>query len=194
MRTIAFTCLLTLTTALSAQTQSLRGKVEDVQNTQHQFYLDCTNIPLVSTAVNLNAWVGQEASMLVTNVGTASAPTLRIDAITAATKVFDMGNLRLGRTDRWEVNAPAGSFAFLFVDFTANTAYTPFGAFGTWLLGPGAATLASGFTNGQNQFEIDYTMPVIPALVGISLTGQALVGTGGVWSLSNPDCKAIRQQ
>ncbi len=193
MNTIACTCLLSLTAALSAQTQTLRGKVEDVQNTQNQFYLDCTGIPMVSTALNLNLWVGQEAVLQVVNVGTAQAPVLRVDAAAATAKVFDMGNLRLGQSNRWEINAPAGSFGFMFLDFTANTAYTPFGQFGTWLLGPGAATLASGMTNGQNQFEINFTMPVIPGLIGTSMTGQGLVGTQGVWSFTNPDCKTIQQ-
>lgn len=190
---LSTTLLFALCSTAFAQ-QPLRGKVEDVQNTQNQFFLDCTNIPMVSTAFNLNLWVGQEAIMDVTNVGTAQAPVLRVDAITATTKVFDMGNLRLGQTDRWEVNAPAGSFAFMFLDFTVNTGFTAFGNFGTWLLGPGAATLASGVTNGQNQFEINFTMPNIPALVGTSLTGQALVNTGGTWFFANPDCKTIRQQ
>ncbi|MCA8964183.1 MAG: hypothetical protein H6838_00435 [Planctomycetes bacterium] len=193
MNTIAAACLLSLTAALSAQTQTLRGKVEDVQNTQNQFFLDCTNIPLVSTALNLNAWVGQQAILQVVNVGTAQAPVLRVDAATATAKVFDMGNLRLGQTHRWQVDAPAGSFAFMFLDFTANTTYTPFGQYGTWLLGPGAATLASGVTNAQNQFEINFTMPSIPGLLGTSMTGQALVNTQGNWFFANPDCKTIQQ-
>ena len=36
---------------LSAQTQTVRGEVEDVQGTANQFFLKCTNIPLVSTTV-----------------------------------------------------------------------------------------------------------------------------------------------
>lgn len=184
-------CPLLLTSLLSAQTQIVRGKVEDVQNTQNQFFLDCTHLPVVSTALNLNLWVGQQAILQVINVGTASAPVLRIDAATATAKVFDMGNLRLGQSARWEVTAPAGSFAFMFLNFTDFTTYSPFGGFGTWLLGNGAATVASGVTNLQNQFEINYTMAVIPSLVGVSLTSQALVGDHGTWFLSNPDCKSI---
>ena len=184
-------CPVLLMSLLSAQTQTLRGKVEDVQNTQNQFFLDCTNLPVVSSALNLNAWVGQQAILQVVNVGTATAPVLRIDAAVATTKVFDMGNLRLGQGARWEVDAPAGSFAFMFLNFTSLTSYTPFGAFGTWLLGNGAATIASGVTNSQNQFEITYTMPVIPALVGVSMSSQALVGDHGTWFFSNPDCKSI---
>lgn len=187
-----FALLLAATPAF-AQSQRLLGAVEDVQNTANQFYLECTQIPVVSTAVDLNLWLGQEAILDVTNVGTAQAPVLRVDAIAATTKVFDMGNLRIGQTSRWEVRAAAGSLAFLFLDFTASTGYSPFGAHGTWLLGPGAATLAFGSTNALNIWQFDYPVPSIPALVGASLTGQALVGTNGAWTLSNPDCRILRQ-
>lgn len=178
---------------LTAQTQTLRGKVEDVQNTQNQFYLDGTHLPVVSSALNLNLWVGQQAILDVVNIGTAAAPVLRVDAATATAPTFDMGNLRLGQAARWEATAPAGSFAFLLLNFTDNTAYQPFGAFGVWLLGNGAATLTSGVTNGQNQFEVYYTMPSIPSLVGLSITSQALIGDHGTWFFSNPDSKTIGQ-
>ncbi len=178
---------------LPAQTQTLRGKVEDVQHTVNQFFLDCTNIPLVSTALNLDLWQGQHAILQVVDIGTAQAPVLRVDAAVATTKVFDMGNLRFGQAERWQVGAPAGSFAMMFADLTANTGYSPFGAFGTFLLGQNAVTLASGFTNAQGQFEISVTMPNLPALAGTSLTGQALVGDHGTWFFSNPDCKVIGQ-
>lgn len=189
--TVLTLTLLATAGALSAQTQTLRGKVEDVQGTQNQFFLDCTNIPLVSNALDLNAWVGLQAVLQVVNVGTASAPILRVESAVAATKVFDMGNLRQGRADRWEVNAPAGSFALMAVDFTSNTGYTPAGPLGTLLLGGNAAVVASGITNGQNQFEISFFVPSLPSLVGTSFTGQALVGDHGNWFLANADCKSV---
>jgi hypothetical protein len=183
--------LLAAASALPAQTQTLRGKVEDVRGTQNQFYLDCTNIPLVSNTLDLNAWVGQQAVLQVVDVGTPTAPRLRVDAAVATAKVFDMGNLRQGQSARWQVNAPAGSFALMMLDFTVFTRYAPFGSFGTFLLGSSPAVLASGLTNGQHQFEINFAVPVFPALVGTSFTGQALVGDHGTFFLSNPDCKTF---
>jgi len=187
---LAFSLIAT-TGGLLAQTQTVRGKVEDVRGTANQFFLDCTNIPLVSTALNLNLLVGQQAILQVVDVGTPAAPVLRIDAAVATTKVFDMGNLRQGQTARWQVNAPAGSAAFMFLDFTTNTRYLPFGQFGTFLLGNNHATIASGVTNAQNQFEIDLGVPVFPSLVGTSFSAQALVGDHGTWFFSNPDCKTF---
>lgn len=184
---------LLLATVATAQTQSLRGKVEDVQNTVNQFYLDGTRIPVVSTALNLNLWIGQEAILQVVNVGSAGAPILRVDAAAATAPVFDMGNLRLGQSARWQATAPTGSFAFLFLGFTDLTGYSPFGSYGVWLLGNSAATLAFGVTNAQNQFEVQYTMPSIPSLVGIELSAQALIGDHGTWFFSNLDSKTITQ-
>jgi hypothetical protein len=191
MRTLLIASLL-LAATLPAQTQTLRGKVEDVRGTSNQFFLDCTNIPLVSSALNLNLLVGQDSILDVTNVGTAANPILDVQAATPTTKVFDMGNLRVGETRRWEVNAAPGSLAFVFFDFTANTRYVPFGAPGVFLLGPGAVTITSGTTNGQGQFQFDFFVPPsASAYLGTSFTGQALLATGGNWSFSNADCREV---
>lgn len=186
---LRFACLLPL--SLTAQTETLRGKVEDVQGTQNQFFLDGTNMPVVSSALNLNAWVGQQAIMQVVNVGTAAAPVIRVDAAVATTKVMDMGNLRLDDTSTFEVNAPAGSAAFMFMDFQENTGFLPLGGLGVWLLGVNPYLLAGGITNGQNQFETQFYTPNNPALVGLRVTSQALVGDHGTWFVSNTDNKTV---
>ena len=49
MKIQALSFLLVAAATLPAQTQTLRGKVEDVRNTQNQYFLDCTSIPLTST-------------------------------------------------------------------------------------------------------------------------------------------------
>ena len=172
------TSLLAIATVLPAQTQTLRGGVEDVQGTVNQFFLDCTNIPVVSNAVNLNLWTNTETIMQVVNIGSAQSPILRVDSIAPTAKTFDMGNLRFGQSNSWEVNAPAGSFAMVFVDFTWNTGFTPFGL-ESYLLGPNAFSLAAGVTNAQNQFQFQYMIPNMPQHTGISVTGQALIGAGG---------------
>jgi hypothetical protein len=180
-------------TLLTAQTHTLRGKVEDVQGTTNQFFLDGTHLPLVSSALNLNAWVGQQAILQAVNIGTAQSPVIRVDAAVATTKVMDMGNLRLGQTSTFEVVAPAGSAAFMFLDFTSNTGFLPFGGFGVWLLGTAPYLLAGGITNPQNQFQAQFTTPAIPSLVGLEVSSQALVGDHGNWFFSNADGKTVEQ-
>lgn len=192
MRSLLIVSLLAATTALSAQTQTLSGTVEDVPGTANQFFLDCTNIPMVSTALDLNLLVGQDSIFDVTNIGTGTSPILSVQAARPTTKVFDMGNLRVGQSTRWEVRAAPGSFALVFFDFTANTRYAPFGAFGTFLLGANAATVTSGTTNAVGLFQFNFTVqPSAAAFLGTSFTGQALVVTGSNVSFSNPDCRIV---
>ena len=186
-------CSLLSASLLSAQTQTLRGKVEDVQGTANQFVLDGTNLPLVSTALNLNLWIGQQAILQVVNVGTPGAPLLRVDAAVATTKILDMGNLQLGQTDTWEVRASAGSVAFLFLDRTSSTGFLPLFGFGVWVLGVTPYQVAWGFTNGANVFQVPFTTPADPTLIGLPITSQALVGDPtNAWYFSNPDNKTVQ--
>jgi hypothetical protein len=186
--------ILAVAALLPAQTQIVRGEIEDLRQTQGQFFLKCTNIPVQSTTLNLINFVDTQAILDVVNVGTATNPRLDVHVVTPVAKTFDMGDLRIGHSGRWEVNAPAGSFAMMFVDFTFRTGWMPFGTSGVFLLSGNAATLASGVTNGQNQFELNFTMPNIPQLIGTSFTGQALIGDHGNWLFSNADCKAVQAQ
>lgn len=184
--------LFALTALLSAQTQIVRGDVEDITNTTTQFYLKCTNIPLVSTALNLNTLLANNWILQVVNVGTAANPILSVQQATATTKVFEMGNLRLNRAARWQINAAPGSFGVMLLDLTARTRYTPLGSIGTWLLSANAGVVASGTTNSLGVFETSVTMPNLPALVGASFTSQALVANANGILLSNADCKDVR--
>lgn len=177
---------------LAAQTETLRGKVEDVPGTANQFFLDGTNLPLVSTALNLNLWVGQQAILQVVNIGTATAPVLRVDTAVATTQVMDMHNLRLGHTNNMEVFAPAGSAAFILMDLTANTGFLPLGAWGVWLLGTSPYLHAGGITTALNVFQAPFTTPNIPSLVGLQISSQAFVGDHGTWFFSNPDGKTVQ--
>ncbi len=183
---------LTLALTANAQTQLVRGKVEDVPSTS-RFVLDCTTLPLVSTTLNLNTLVGQQWNLQVVNTGTPSQPILDVRSATPATKIMDMGNLRFGRSERWQVNYTPGSLAAVYVQLTSATSYLPAGAPGTWLLGLNCMHLATGTTNGQGQFEFNITMPTIPSLVGVSFSSQALVRTpAGELVVANPDCKEVR--
>lgn len=186
----ALTAACILSAAAAAQT-TIRGKVEDVQGTTNLFYLDGTTIPVVSNVLNLNNWEDQHAFLDVTNIGTAAAPMLRIDAATPTTKMMDMGNLRLGETKTWEVIAPTGTSAFIFMDWTTNTGFTPIPGFGgAWLMGSQPFLLAGGITFG-GIFQTTYTTPNNPALLGLEVTSQALVGSQSTWEFSNVDSKTV---
>jgi len=182
-----------LASATLAQGQLVRGEIEDVQNTVNQFYLKCTNIRVTSAVVNLAAVQNAQGEMMVLNVGTATNPAFEVLSFTPVPKQFDMGNIRLGRSDTWEITGTPGEIAFFFVGATNQTGYTPFGAAGTWLLGQDAATLTFGVINGIGRFQTQISPPNNQALVGLEFTGQSLIGGGaGGWKLTNPDCKTVR--
>lgn len=193
MRSIhVFACCLFATPFLCAQSVTLRGKVEDVQGTQNQFYLDGTTIPLTSTALNLNLWEDEDAILEVTNIGAPGAPVLRVDAATVTQDLMDMGNMRLGETDSWEVRAPSGSFALVAIDWTTNTGFTPLDPFGVYLLGSDPVLLAAGFANALNEFRFLVTPPQDQTMLNLEVSAQAIVGEpSGVWYFTDVDSKVV---
>ena len=187
--------LLLLGGSLVAQTQTVRGKVEDVRQTANQFVLDCTNIPLTSSTLVLKNLVGTQQILEVVNTGTAASPVLEVKAAKATIKIFDMGNLKLGKSASWQVNSTPGNTALVFINGKSRTSYLPLGKLGTWLVGLDAVFLTAGLVSGQGQFEFKFTMPNLPALVGTTFVGQAVVvdKSRGI-QLSNSDCREVRTQ
>lgn len=188
--------LLLGTTAL-AQSQLVRGDVDSISGT-NRFQLECTQIPLVSTAVNLqqlnNLSSGQdiEFEMRVNNIGTPSQPVLDVLSAVQIPEIFDMGNLRFGRSESWEVLGAPGSLTAVYLGLRATTFYQPFGPFGTWVMGPEALPLRTGVIGGGGRFQFQFTMPTFPQLVGVEFTAQALVAEPTRLLITNPDCKEVR--
>ncbi len=183
---------LVITASLSAQSHTVRGSIEDVQGTPNSFFLDCTTIPVQSSALDLNLFMDKELLMTVVNIGTATSPILRVDAAQEIAQIFGMGNLRLGKTDTWEVSGAAGSTASIFYTDTLLTGFAPLGSAGSVLLGPLFFHLATGTISPVGQFKFVFNTPNLPAFVGLSVTSQALVvNADQSFILSNPDCKVV---
>ena len=187
-----------LTAGLGAQTQLVRGDVDGIRNTVNQFQLDCTTIPLTSATVNLQQLHDQsrqqdiEYELQVRNVGTAANPILDVVSATVIPEMFQMGNLRFGRSETWEVFGTPGATAYMFVDAMGNTRYQPLGAAGTWLLSSAALPVASGPISAIGRFQIRFTMPSIPALVGQTFVGQGAIVDRSTLTITNADCKEVR--
>ena len=77
-----------------------------------------------------------------------------------------MGNIRLGRSDRWQVRWKPGSNVAVGVTATSQTSYVPIGTLGTFLLGPHFVVLSRGQVNQIGAFEFSYQPPNISSLVG----------------------------
>ena len=168
------------------QTQTLRGRIEGT------FLLGGTTLPLVSSSVDLNSWIGQQALMQVVDIGTASAPVIRVDSAVAATQIMDMGSLHLGQSNAMTVTAPAGSAAYILLDFTSNSRFLPLAGFGVWLFGGSPYLLAGGITDPQNLFQAPFLTPANAALLGLAVSSQALVGDHGNWFFSNADGATVQ--
>lgn len=198
MKTLLLAAPLLLATTTFAQTQLVRGDIDGIQGT-NQFQLDCTQIPLTSTTVNLQQLhnLSQqnniEFEMQVVNVGTPAQPVLNVVSANQIPEMFDMGNLRFGRSETWEVFGVPGSAAFVFMTWRPLTSYLPVGPAGTWVLGGTVLTMGQGTISPIGQFRFNFTMPTIQSLVGFEFTSQAaVVEPTGNLVLTNPDCKEVR--
>jgi hypothetical protein len=183
--TLLSLALLLPSTAL-AQTQLVRGKVEDIAGT-NRFVLDCTMLELTSTTLNLNALVGQQFDLQVTKL----PASLNVVSATPVAKIFDMGNLRIGRADRWQITGLPGEQAFAFLTSTDLTSYMPAGIYGTWLLGSTFAPIASGTIGQLGRFEFSFQPPNVPFLIGVSFTAQGGIVGATRALFTNPDCKTL---
>lgn len=190
---------LLLTAAIPAQLQLVRGDVDAVQGT-NIFRLECTNIRLVSQTVNLQALHDAsrqqdiEYEMQVRDVSQGGETVL--DVVTAKTipEIFSMGNIRLGRSDTWELFGTPGSAAGMFVTLPAFTSYVPLGPAGAWLVGSQSLIFASGTVNAIGQFQVRFEPPNDPGLVGMVVFGQGVLVQNGALLLANPDCKEVRSR
>lgn len=191
-RLLALSALVSCSIA-TAQVHPLRGGVESVPGT-NRFVLACTDVPVVSTAVDLRQLVAKKhhLAMKVVDVGTPGQPVLDILDITEASRVLDMGDLLLGQASTWEVRGAPGGIAFVFVGLRSGTGFVPLGSAGALLLGPGAGTLASGPIDSTGSFRFTFTTPFLQGLFDLEIASQALVAGGGLDPfLSNADCRRV---
>lgn len=183
---------------LPAQTHLVRGDVDIMQGT-NAFRLECTNIRLVSQTVNLKALHDAsrqkdiEYEMQVRDVSQGGLTILDVVSAKTIPEMFDMGNIRLGRSDTWEVFGTPGSAAGMFITARSQTSFVPVGASGAWLVGANAILFARGTVNAIGRFQVRYQPPNDPSLVGLEVVGQGvLIGTNNTLTLANLDCKTVR--
>lgn len=181
---------------LPAQSQLVRGEVDGVQGT-NRFQLRCTTVRLTSATLNLQALHDLTAQnnlsldMQVVDVS-GNGTTLEIVAAAPVPRSFNMGNLRLGRNDTWEVFATPGSGVWVFVGGGGDTGFVPLGPIGSWLLGQSAVPFLTGTTDAGGRVRFDVTMPNAPGLLGAVFAAQGVVLTGASLAATNAECKEVR--
>jgi hypothetical protein len=197
MKTTLFVLPLLAASAL-AQTYTIVGDIDAIQGT-NLFELDCTRIRLVSNTVNLqqlhdaSRQQDMEYTMQVVDVSAGGLTILNVLSAVAGPEQFNMGNLRFGRTETWDLFGTAGSAFQIFLNARNATSWLPLTGFGnSWFMGPGAVPIFRGTMNA-GFIQIPFQMPTIPALVGVEFSAQTiLLSPANVLSLTNPHCRVVR--
>ena len=183
-----------MTAGLSAQGVRFRGEVEDVSGTQNQFVVDCTNVALTSSTLNLNLFVGEQVEIVGTWNGNFAAPSVEVTALTNVIENFEIGgDDEIGGTANLHVIGAPGDTVLFFG--ALESGFFPLPSAGAVLIDPASAEiLATGTIGGSGQLEVPAPIPNDPALVGFVYHAQALVrsSTSGTFSLTTNDCKEIR--
>ena len=111
----------------------------------------------------------------------------------AVPEQFNMGNLRFGRSETWDLTGTVGSAYQMWVTTRNATSFLPFANFGNaWFMGPNAVAAFQGIMS-QPFIQFGFQMPTIPSLVGVEFSAQTiLVNPSNVVSLTNPDCRVVR--
>jgi hypothetical protein len=190
---LSLTLLLALSTLASAQSVTLRGKVEDVSGTTGQFFVDCTDVDLSSALFNLNLFVGQQVEIGGTWNGSVGSPAVVVTEIQAVPESFEIGGGgKIGESAQPTVTAAPGSLAFTFASMSSS--FLPLGTAGTGFLGGVVVPTGSGTVGGSGILELSIQIPNDPTLVGFNVFGQAVVVDPGLTAFwfTNPDCKELK--
>jgi len=198
MNKLLFVLPLVAASAFAQTTYRIVGDIDSIQGT-NLFELDCTRIRLVSNTVNLQQLHDAsrqqdiEYDMQVTDVSSGGLTILNVLSAVAVPEQFNMGNLRFGRSETWDLFGSAGSAYQTWVTTRNATSWLPLTGFGnSWFMGPAGVPAFQGVMN-QAFIQFSFQMPTIPALVGVEFSAQTiLVSPSNVVSLTNPDCREVR--
>ena len=175
-----------------AQTVVFRGQIEDVQGTQNQFFLDCTDTSLTSSAFNLNLFMNQSLEITGNWNGSFTNPSVEVTALTPVVESFEIGGgAKIGETSNMTWTGAPGSVAIGRI--ALDTAFVPLGGdTGVLFLDLSTSVLGrNGVIGGGGILQSNFFIPDNPSLVGLDIYGQGAIITGGVVTLTNPDCKEI---
>lgn len=185
--------LLALSALAAAQHVTVRGKVEDVSGTAGEFTLDCANVSLSSTTVDLNLFVGLQVELQGGWNGSTTTPAVAVADMVEVPRSFEIGGGgKIGSAIKPTVTGTPGALAFTMGAVT--TSFVPFGGFGTILLGTNAFPTGSGTIPASGTLELSIQVPDDATLVGVDVFGQgAIVDTVGNSVLfTNPDCVTLK--
>lgn len=188
--------VLALASTVPAQVGWLRGEVrfDDALG----YHMDVTGWPAKLLADIPDGWLGQPLLLKATNLGTATAPVVGIEGAEPTTRIFGLGELRVGALAKGWVVGSGGSFVMACFDSPSNLQWTNLDGTGVWLLGPDPSGVVLGaIMDVDDMFRFSFPVPMWDVLVGVSLVGQAAVFDPSAISpllFSNPEGRTVQPQ
>jgi len=188
---IATVATVLFTSLASAQNVHLRGQIEDA-DVGFGFVIDCTDIALTSSAVDLNQFMDMHFEADGVFNGSATAPAIDITSIQVVPKSFSIsGGASIGGRMDFVATANPGDMAILAASLDSGA--TLLGSSVLMLDPQSMLVLGTVVANVNGEGKISIHLPSNQALVGLEVFGQAAIfpSAGGPYYLSNPDCKTI---
>ena len=184
--------LVSLSLSAGAQSVSFRGEVDDVQGTVNQFVVQCTNVSLSSTTLNLNLFEDGDFLIEGTWNGSFTNPAVVVNALTPVIEDFDFGGgAKLGDFANFEIRADAGDQVSV-IGTTTGPGFFPLPSAGAVLVGlDGLELYASGTVPAGGFLQLNVPIPNNPALEGVTVYTQALLSTPTGFRLTQSDCKTL---
>jgi len=170
----------------SAQTLTLRGAVEDEPS---GFVLNCTPVQLVSSAVNLNDFLGEE----VVATGTVIGPNLvSVATVATVTDVLEVNkNAAVGGEMKLSVTGPVAQSVQIY--FALGNGFAPIQSMGWFLNTASTRLLLAGMIPAPGKLEVTINVPNLAVLANLELFFQVVRLTpGGGFTLGNADCVTIQ--
>ena len=188
----AFTLVLAslaLAVPAAAQQNTLRGEVDTAIG--NRVVLADTDVTLSG---NLSALLATEGpvELLGEFVGPMDSPTFSVTSISPGVETFDIAEVpRIGGSSYLEVSGAPGELAFGFLSLGQGV--TPLLNGEVLLVDAGQVVVrGSGRIRADGSFEVPFTVPNDPTIVGMQVFGQGVVfRNNGGFELTNPDRATI---
>ena len=192
--TTSIASLLLLASVSTAQQVTFRGKVEDVQGTQNQFVLGCTNTELTSAVIDLNAFVAMSAEMTGQWNGSTTSPMVVVETLTLVGETFEIGGgAKIGQNSSLVFTGTPGDLAIGVLSIAPT--FVPYRRANGVVLVNSATShrllQRFGTIGGTGILQIPFSIPNDSSLVGFEFYGQGALAAGGTIRMTNPDCKTI---
>jgi len=188
--------LLLMSSPLLAQDVTFSGKVENGEGVCHDcpgfdFVLDYTHTSISSATIDLKPFVGLYVKGEGHWNGSVTTPALDVTSLTVVPQSFSIGGGgSIGKTLKFTTFASPGDLAFVMA--STKDSFVPSPGVGILFLDPlHLSFLGSGFVGGGGEFTLKVDVPNDPALIGLSVFGQAGLFTGGALTTTNSDLKVI---